>query len=96
MRCTTTQVDIDAGQHKQSLAGEEERLAQPEKPDPYRKLRPETATPEDELCKCADRPPIVLQGHLSSNPIACLRCNGEVPPERIGLVKPIQSFASPT
>lgn len=26
----------------------------------------------------------MLQGHLSSNPIACLRCNGEVPPERIG------------
>jgi hypothetical protein len=52
--------------------------------DPYFKLRPMSATPDDELCKCADKPPIVLQDHLSKNPIACLRCNGEVPPEWIG------------
>jgi Zn-ribbon-containing, possibly nucleic-acid-binding protein (DUF2310) len=57
---------------------------EPEGADPYWKLRPPAATPEDELCKCTDRPPIVLQDHLSSNPIACIRCNGEVPPERIG------------
>jgi hypothetical protein len=53
--------------------------------DPYWKLRPEPATPEDEICRCSDRPPIVLQDHLSSNPIACLKCNGEVPPESIGI-----------
>lgn len=52
--------------------------------DPYWKLRPLSATPEAELCKCAGRLPIVLQDHLSPNPIVCLRCNGEVPPERIG------------
>ena len=56
----------------------------PEESDPYWKLRPWPATPDDELCACADQPPIVLQDHLSSNPLACLKCNGEVPPERIG------------
>jgi hypothetical protein len=56
----------------------------PAERDPYWKLRPPPATPEDEICKCADRPPIVLQTHLTSNPIVCLRCNLEVPPERLG------------
>ena len=57
--------------------------------DPYWKLRPEPVTPEDEICHCADDPPIVLQDHLSPLPIACLRCNGEVPPERIGFTAAI-------
>jgi Zn-ribbon-containing, possibly nucleic-acid-binding protein (DUF2310) len=56
----------------------------PDEIDPYYKLRPEPPTPEDEICQCADQPPIVLQDHLSSVPLACLRCNGEIPPERIG------------
>ncbi len=56
----------------------------PDEIDPYYKLRPEPPTPEDEICQCADRPPIVLHDHLSSVPLACLRCNGEIPPERIG------------
>jgi Zn-ribbon-containing, possibly nucleic-acid-binding protein (DUF2310) len=56
----------------------------PDEIDPYFKLRPEPPTPEDDLCQCADRPPIVLQDHLSAVPLACLRCDGEVPPERIG------------
>ena len=52
--------------------------------DPYSKLRPESATPLEEICQCSDRPPLVLQDHLSALPLACLRCKGEVPPERIG------------
>lgn len=52
--------------------------------DPHWKLRPAPATPGDELCPCADAPPILLQPHLSPNPLSCARCNGEVPPERIG------------
>lgn len=56
----------------------------PNESDPYWQLRPEWPTPEDEVCKCVDQPPIVLQDHLSSVPLACLRCNLEVPPERIG------------
>jgi hypothetical protein len=52
--------------------------------DPYWKLRPPAPTPEDEICHCVDKPPIALQDHLSSIPLACLRCNGEVPPERLG------------
>jgi hypothetical protein len=59
-------------------------VAEPEQSDPYWKLRPPTATPDAELCKCTDQAPIVLQGHFSPNPIVCLSCNGEVPPERIG------------
>ncbi len=53
--------------------------------DLYEALRPEAATPEDELCNCDGRPPIVLQDHLSPNPISCLNCNGEIPPERLGI-----------
>ena len=56
----------------------------PDEIDPYYKLRPEPPTPEDEICQCADLPPIVLQDHLSSVPLVCLHCNGEVPPERVG------------
>ena len=56
----------------------------PDQRDPYWKLRPPPAKPDDEFCRCADRPPIVLQDHLSENPLACLKCNGEVPPERTG------------
>lgn len=52
--------------------------------DPYWKLRPEPPTPADEVCQCQDSPPITLQDHLSSVPLACVRCNGEVPPERLG------------
>jgi hypothetical protein len=78
------QVGIDAGLQKPDLAGQAEHVMEPDELDPYWKLRRPSATPEAELCKCADRPPIVLQDHLSPNPIVCLRCNGEVPPERIG------------
>jgi hypothetical protein len=62
--------------------------------DPFECLRPELPTPEDELCKCADRPPIVLQGHFSSNPIDCLKCNLEVPPERIGLTAELAGYVA--
>jgi hypothetical protein len=77
-------VGLDASQQGPELAGEAEHVAELDELDPYRKLRPVSATPETELCTCADRPPIVLQGHFSPNPIVCLRCNGEVPPERLG------------
>jgi len=52
--------------------------------DPYWRLRPEGPTPADEVCGCADAPPLVLVERLSKLPIACLSCKGEVPPERIG------------
>ena len=54
------------------------------KGDPYWKLRPPPPTPDDELCSCSDSPPIMLQAHLASNPLSCIACNLEVPPERIG------------
>ena len=53
--------------------------------DPYWKLRPEGPKPPDEFCRCEDLPPVVLQEHLSPVPLACLRCNGEIVPEEIGI-----------
>ena len=55
--------------------------------DPYFKLKPSPPTPEDEICHCSDSPPIKLMSLalLSENPLRCLRCNGEVPPERLQL-----------
>jgi hypothetical protein len=52
--------------------------------DPYLPLRPEPLTPDDEICRCDAGTPVLLQPHLSSNPLVCARCNGEVPPDRIG------------
>ena len=52
--------------------------------DPFWKLRPPPPTPNDEICACASVTPVLLQPHLSPNPLSCARCNLEVPPERIG------------
>src|SRR5262245_20459786 len=56
-----------------------------EHPDIYSKLRPPEPTPEDELCRCAGRPPIKLMQALSYNPIHCMDCNLEVPPQFLAL-----------
>ena len=50
--------------------------------DPYLRLRPQAATEPDETCRCEQGTPILLQPHLSRNPLSCCRCNLEVPPER--------------
>ena len=52
--------------------------------DTYRRLRPPPATPVDELCVCPPDTPIKLMAALTFNPIHCLNCNLEVPPERLG------------
>jgi len=57
--------------------------------DCYWKLRPPGGTPPEEPCRCAERPPLVLQYHLSPNPLACVRCNAEVSPEQIGFSEEI-------
>ena len=53
--------------------------------DPYLRLRPPRGTPPDEICGCSTEEALVLQGRLDPNPLACIRCNGEVPPERVPL-----------
>jgi hypothetical protein len=55
--------------------------------DLYELLKPPGPTPSDEICSCPDSPPITLNslGGLTYNPIHCLDCNLEVPPERLGL-----------
>ncbi|RIK84208.1 MAG: hypothetical protein DCC68_02145 [Planctomycetota bacterium] len=51
---------------------------------PYWKLRPAPPTPKDELCGGATIEAITLRDSLGPNCVYCLRCNGEVAPERIG------------
>jgi hypothetical protein len=53
--------------------------------DPYQKLRPASATPDAELCACPQLSALVLQPHLTSNPISCVGCGLEVSPERVEL-----------
>jgi len=55
--------------------------------DPYFKLKPLPPTPDDEICSCPGNPPLKLMSTalLGENPIHCLRCNLEVPPERLRL-----------
>jgi len=52
--------------------------------DPYHRLKPYPGSPDD-LCTCSDEPPIKLMSTLGENPIHCMRCNREVPPERLRL-----------
>ncbi len=52
--------------------------------DPYFKLRSPEPTPPDELCTCLGVPPIKLMCALGYNPVHCMDCNLEVPPERLG------------
>jgi hypothetical protein len=59
--------------------------------DPYGRLRPPPATPESEICTCALLTPVLLQPHLSLNPLSCARCNLEVPPDRIGFDEKVSS-----
>ncbi|MBN1312860.1 MAG: DUF2310 family Zn-ribbon-containing protein [Anaerolineae bacterium] len=53
--------------------------------DIYDKLRPPQPTPVDEICGCSGQKAIKLMSTFGFNPIHCLDCNLEVPPERIGL-----------
>jgi len=53
----------------------------------YWPLRAPEQTPSDEICSCPSGTPVKLMstGRLGFNPIHCLECNLEVPPERLGL-----------
>ena len=55
--------------------------------DFYAMLRPPRPTPGDELCACGDEKPVILMGGGtgSYNPVRCISCNKEVPPERLKL-----------
>ena len=55
--------------------------------DPYLRLRRPAGTPASEICACPSTTPVKLMstGGLGVNPIHCLECNLEVPPERLGL-----------
>ncbi len=51
----------------------------------YRALYPPESTREDELCKCDGPLPIKLMYAFGYNPIHCMQCNLEVPPETLDL-----------
>jgi predicted nucleic acid-binding Zn ribbon protein len=53
--------------------------------DAFQKLRPSPPTPAGELCHCVSVGPMLLMSHLSENPLLCMECRGEVPPERLNL-----------
>jgi hypothetical protein len=55
-----------------------------EKADLYWRLRPAGPTPDDEICHCPAGTAVMLRDGLSDNPLFCVACNGEVPPERLG------------
>ncbi len=52
--------------------------------DPYLKLRRPPMPPEEELCCCEGKNPIMLVGNREYNPIGCLKCSGEVEPGALG------------
>jgi predicted nucleic acid-binding Zn ribbon protein len=52
--------------------------------DPYWKLRPMGPTDAEDLCNCPTIDALVLHDSFGPNPLYCLHCNGEVPPERVG------------
>ena len=63
--------------------------------DIYLKLRPLTGTPKEELCNCKEIKEIYLAYKLGTNPVHCLQCNGEIPPEKLGYdIKTAESIAS--
>jgi hypothetical protein len=63
--------------------------------DIYFKLRPAPPTPVDDLCACAGAPPLKVFYDFRENPIHCLDCNLEVPPERLGLgVELVEALAA--
>jgi predicted nucleic acid-binding Zn ribbon protein len=53
--------------------------------DPLDRLRPPSATPDDEICSCGPGIPIKLMCVLSYNPICCVGCNLERAPATLGL-----------
>ena len=66
--------------------------------DPYWKLKPAPATPQDEICSCETLQPIILCYDLGDNPLRCFECNKEIQPERLrpseSLVDAIASWRS--
>lgn len=58
------------------------------------KLFPPRPTPADESCSCTGSLPTKLMSTLGYNPVHCMKCNLEVPPERMKFDEPtIESIA---
>src|SRR5450755_3214856 len=58
-------------------------------PSIYAKLWPPEPTPEEELCHCREKLPIKLMSALTENPVHCMNCNLEVPPESLALSREV-------
>jgi len=55
-----------------------------EQADPYIRLRPAGPTADEDVCRCPSGTEVTLRDGMTDNPLVCLTCNGEVPPERLG------------
>ena len=53
--------------------------------DPFLRLRAPAPKSPDDLCGCDDQPPMKLMQARGYNPLYCMRCHREVPPERLAL-----------
>jgi Zn-ribbon-containing, possibly nucleic-acid-binding protein (DUF2310) len=66
--------------------------------DPFWKLRPQPATPEQECCACIHLSANVLLEALSHNPVVCFDCRRELAIEKTGftadLAEPIAKWRS--
>jgi Zn-ribbon-containing, possibly nucleic-acid-binding protein (DUF2310) len=51
----------------------------------YRRLKPQSPTPDDEICACMQITAIALCHALIANPLRCMACNKELSPERLNL-----------
>ena len=60
-----------------------------EEPSIYAKLWPPEPTPEEELCHCREKLSIKLMSALTENPVHCMNCNLEVPPETLALSRDV-------
>jgi len=50
---------------------------------PIEKLKPMPPTPEEEMCHCKRKGPILLRSALGPFPFYCMECNGEIPIEEL-------------
>ena len=60
---------------------------------PYRKLEPE---PPGDICTCRSNSGLILVSLMTSNPLHCIQCKGEIPPQwlelKASLVEAIASW----
>ena len=62
--------------------------------DPYFQLQPHPPTPARDICSCPGEPPILLFRTFGPNPLHCIDCNLEVPPDRLRFSEKLASHVA--